>query len=290
MRLQDLYTQYQPLLFSIAYRMLGTVTDAEDIVQDVYLLVSEKVLDNVDNPKAYLCKMVTNRSLDVLKSARKKREIYTGPWLPEPIIVEENDPYLEVMKRENISFAILILLEKLKPIERAIFILREVLDYDYSSIADILGRNEASCRKIFSRTKDKFPFLTLDDTVKADETKENTIHSFISALNGGNIQQLEKLLAQDVILFSDGGGKVYSALKPVQSKELVIRFITNLIQQFYKTTHTTPTIQLVNINGQTGLLTSDQDQIKTVICFQVDNKQIKEIYIVRNPDKLTHIN
>ena len=132
MELEKLYSQFQPLLFSIAYRMLGTVSDAEDIVHDVYLQAREKTIEHVENKKAYLCKMVTNKCIDHLKAAGHKREVYTGPWLPEPLILNDNDPTTEVMNGEAISFAILLLLEKLKPVERAVFILREVLDYDYS--------------------------------------------------------------------------------------------------------------------------------------------------------------
>ncbi|WP_442593699.1 RNA polymerase sigma-70 factor [Neobacillus sp. D3-1R] len=290
MGLTELFLGNQPLLFSIAYRMTGTVSDAEDILQDVYLHAREKDVENLDNPRAYLCKMVTNHSLDFLKSARKKREVYIGPWLPEPLIIQENHPYSELIKEESISFALLVLLEKLNPIERAVFILREVLDYNYSAIAEIVGKNANNCRKIFSRVKDKLPPLSLENTGIPNESHETIIHTFISALNNGNIQQIEDLLARDVVLFSDGGGKVYAALKPVVSSKLVLRFITNLLQQYNQTTtYTDPTLKLVNINGQTGLLTIDQNHIKTVICFQVDNQQMKEIYIVRNPEKLKHV-
>jgi RNA polymerase sigma-70 factor, ECF subfamily len=286
MDLQKLYSQFQPLLFSIASRMLGTVSDAEDIVHDVYLQAGEKTMVHVENKKAYLCKMVTNKCIDHLKSAKYKREVYTGPWLPEPLILNDNDPITEVMNGEAMSFAILLLLDKLKPVERAVFILREVLDYGYSEISQILNRSESNCRKTFSRVKNKFPMIKEEMEVPNNPKTNKTIHTFVLALHEGNIQKIEELLRQDVSLYSDGGGKVYAALKPVYSKNIVIRFILNLLSLNDKKQ---TVIKIVNINGETGLLVRGADNIKTVICFHVKNNQIAEIYIVRNPEKLQHV-
>ena len=288
MELQKLYSHFQPLLFSIAYRMLGTVSDAEDIVHDVYLQAGEKTIEHVENKKAYLCKMVTNKCIDHLKSAGYNREVYTGPWLPEPLILNENDPISEVMNGEAISFAILLLLEKLKPIERAVFILREVLDYDYVEISQILNRSEPNCRKVFSRVKNKFPLIKEELEAALDPKKDELIKTFVSALHQGNIQKIEELLCQDVTLYSDGGGKVYAALKPVYSKDLVFRFIGNLLSQNYNR-EKPAVVKIVNVNGQTGLLVRGVDNVKTVICFHVKNSQIVDIYIVRNPEKLQHV-
>jgi RNA polymerase sigma-70 factor (ECF subfamily) len=286
MELQKLYSQFQPLLFSIAYRMLGTVSDAEDIVHDVYLQAGEKMIEHVENKKAYLCKMVTNKCIDHLKSAAHKREVYTGPWLPEPLILNDNDPITEVMNGEAISFAILMLLEKLKPVERAVFILREVLDYDYSAISQILNRTESNCRKVFSRVKNKFPMIKEEVEAPNDPKIDKIIQTFVLALHQGNIQKIEELLRQDVTLYSDGGGKVYAALKPVYSKDLVVRFIRNLLSHNDKKQ---TVVKIVNVNGETGLLVKGVDNVKMVICFHVKNDQIAEIYIVRNPEKLQHV-
>ena len=286
MELQKLYSQFQPLLFSIAYRMLGTVTDAEDIVHDVYLQAGEKTIEHVENKKAYLCKMVTNKCIDHLKSAAHKREVYTGPWLPEPLILNDNDPITEVINGEAISFAILMLLEKLKPVERAVFILREVLDYDYSVISQILNRSEANCRKVFSRVRNKFPMIKEEVEAWNDPKIDKIIQTFVLALHQGNIQKIEELLLQDVTLYSDGGGKVYAALKPVYSKDLVVRFIRNLLSHNDKKQ---TVVKIVNVNGKIGLLVKGSDNVKMVICFHVKNDQIAEIYIVRNPEKLQHV-
>ena len=232
--IQELYSQFQPLLFTIAYRMLGTVSDAEDVVHDVYVQASVKKFEHVENKKAYLCKMVTNKCIDYLKSAGHKREVYVGPWLPEPLVLEENDPVSEVMNGEAVSFAFLLLLETLQPIERAVFILREVLEYDYSTISKVLDRSEPNCRKVFSRVKSKFPLLN-EELEKFPVSRNNeVIQSFVLALHEGNTQKIEELLYKDVTLYSDGGGKVYAALKPIHSKNLVVRFLTKLLAQTQK--------------------------------------------------------
>ncbi|WP_042457068.1 RNA polymerase sigma-70 factor [Neobacillus dielmonensis] len=288
MGLAELYHEYRPLLFSIAYRMLGTISDAEDIVQDVFLRVEEKDMTDVVNQKAYLCKMVTNSCLDLLKSARKQREVYTGPWLPEPIVLLDNDPYTQALKDEMITFAVLLLLEKLTPIERAIFILREVFEYDYQTIAEIVERQEPACRKIFSRVKKKFPFNNEAEIKNRKQGQEAIVSQFLSAIFEGNLQQLETLLASDVTLYSDGGGKVLAALKPISTKKNVLRFIQYLYGQVYQDDQSSQ-IQIANINGQPGIIAATPDNNKTVISFHAANNQIQEIYIVRNPDKLKHI-
>lgn len=285
--MKDLYSGYQPLLFSIAYRMLGSVSDAEDIVQDVYLQISEKTIEQVENKKAYLCKMVTNRCIDYFKSARYKREVYIGPWLPEPLIFKDHDPISEVMNQEALSFAFLLLLEKLNPIERAVFILREVLGYDYKEISRIVDRSEPNCRKIFSRVKNQLP-LKEESAGKPESKNKETIQAFVSALYQGNIQKLEELLGKEVTLYSDGGGNVYAALKPVISKGLVTRFILNIMKQNHHADEPA-VVKMVNVNGELGLLVKGKDNILTVISFHVKNAQISDIYIVRNPEKLKHV-
>ncbi|MEH7110244.1 RNA polymerase sigma-70 factor [Bacillus sp. JJ1764] len=287
MELQELYSQYHPLLFSIAYRMLGTVSEAEDIVQDVYVLASEKSLEHIENKKAYLCKMVTNKCIDHLKSASYKREVYMGPWLPEPLILNENDPISKVMNGEAVSFAFLLLLENLNPIERAVFILREVLEYDYLAISQILNRSEANCRKILSRVKNKFPLIKKESDSTHVPRNNEIVQTFVLALHQGNTQKIEELLHKDVTLYSDGGGKVYAALKPIQSKNLVLRFIANLLAQ-NQTAAVPAIVKLININGEIGLHVLGVDNIKTVFSFHVKNNQIADIYIVRNPEKLKH--
>jgi RNA polymerase sigma-70 factor, ECF subfamily len=288
MELKELYTDFQPLLFSIAYRMLSSVTDAEDIVHDVYVQVSEKTIEHVENKKAYLCKMVTNKCIDYLKSARYKREVYIGPWLPEPLILKEHDPVTKVMNLEALSFAFMLLLEKLNPIERAIFILREVLGYDYKRVSQIMDRSEPNCRKVFSRVKKHFPLIKEEIEGALEPENNEVIQTFVLALYEGNIQKLEDLLNKDVTLYSDGGGKVYAAVKPIFSKDSVVRFIMKLIAQ-NQSADQPAIVKMVNVNGGMGLLVRGKDNIWTVISFHVKNNQITDIYIVRNPEKLKHV-
>ena len=164
MELDSVYRSYKPLMLSIAYRMLGSVADAEDLVQDTFLTAQQmengKNGGHVNNLKAYLCKTVTNRCLDYLKSARRKREVYVGPWLPEPLVqsageISGQDPLQSVVLEDTISYAFLVLLDRLTPVERAVFILREAFEYDYGDIADFLGKTELGCRKIYSLLKRK---------------------------------------------------------------------------------------------------------------------------------------
>ncbi|MGF9967056.1 sigma-70 family RNA polymerase sigma factor [Bacillus rhizoplanae] len=154
--LSQLYIKYKSLLFSLAYKMTGSIADAEDIIQDVFIKLNEHEMKHTSNVKAFLCKLVTNRCLDLLKSSKKKRELYVGTWLPEPIAVIETDPLQGILVKNDISYALLVLFEQLNPIERAIFILREILEYDYGTIAEIVQKKEANCRKILSRIKKCF--------------------------------------------------------------------------------------------------------------------------------------
>jgi len=156
MEVEHLYIQYKPLLLSISYRMLGSLNEAEDIVHEIFADLQVINIENINNIKAFLCKMVTNRCIDFLKSARKQREVYTGPWLPEPLIFEDkDDPFHTILQQDQITYAILTLMETLNPIERAVFVLKEAFAFHYSEIASLLEKEEANCRKILSRAKKK---------------------------------------------------------------------------------------------------------------------------------------
>ncbi|WP_445479768.1 sigma-70 family RNA polymerase sigma factor [Lysinibacillus irui] len=157
--LSRLYVEYKSLLFSLAYKMTGSVADAEDVVQDVFIKLNGYEVMHIRNIKAFLCKMVSNRCIDLLKSSRNRRELYVGMWLPEPLTFIEKEPLQEIMVKSDISYALLVLFEQLNPIERAIFILREVLGYDYETIAEIVQKKENNCRKILSRVKKMLPEL-----------------------------------------------------------------------------------------------------------------------------------
>lgn len=288
MEIDSLYTQYKPLLFSIGYNMLGSIEDSEDLVQDTFLAI-QKMSDNTNeepnNVKAFLCKIMTNRCLDLLKSSKKKREVYVGPWLPEPILqvnIEEikEDPVEKIVLEETISYAMLVLLEQLNPVERAVFILREAFEFDYKNIADILNKSEVNCRKIFSRVQEKVQSNHINSKTNI---KEDFLLAkrFLEATATGNLDELIKLLTNDIVLISDGGGKVKAALRPIYEKKNVIAFLTGIAKKLGNSVQ----MKFVIVNGQIGILFDGPDP--TVICFEKEGDCYKRIFLIRNPDKLT---
>ncbi|TXK74816.1 RNA polymerase sigma-70 factor [Paenibacillus sp. N3.4] len=283
MDLTDLYITYRPLLFSIAYRMLGSVADAEDMVQDTFMQ-AEKIEENqVLHMKAYLCKMVTNRCMDYAKSARKRRELYVGDWLPEPLQISEDDPLHAIEKDETFSYAFMVYLEKLTPIERAVFILREAFDYDYSEIGDMLGKSEANCRQIFSRLKRKLK-ENHAPAVHPDEHAADLAQQFLIASSTGNIEGLIRSLTEDVVMYSDGGGKALAARNPIIGRERVMMFLLGIRAKRMENAH----YKMVNLNGLPGVLISENNKITTVFTYELEaDGRVLKLFCMRNPDKLT---
>ncbi len=285
MELDALYKTYQPFLFSIAYRMVGTVADAEDIVHDIFLNLKLDT-DKIKDLKAYLAKVTTNRCLNYLTSARKRREIYTGPWLPEPCVNYTEQLLDKMITDETVSYAFLVLLDQLSPIERAVFVLREAFAYDYKEIAGILEKTEVNCRKIYSRAQRK---LKNDQPVRLENTDqvEQIVKTFINASRTGDFAEFMTILTDDVVLVSDGGGKVRSAINPIVTKERVFAFLEGISSKgsFLGELHP------VMVNGQRGILQVRDGKPIKVICFALDARQltIKRIFMITNPDKLKHI-
>src|SRR5690606_29198030 len=219
----DPFEEYRSLLFAIAYRMLGSAMEAEDIVQEAYLRYRDTPPESIRSLKSFLTTIVHHLCLDHLKSAQVRRENYVGPWLPEPIITDDNaslrSPLHQITSRESISMAFLVLLESLSPLERAVFLLREVFDYEYAEIAQITGRSESACRQLFSRAKKhirdnrpRFP--------ASPEDHEKMVVRFMDACVAGDIDGLMSLLAEDVTAWTDGGGKVTGAARyPIQGRD-----------------------------------------------------------------------
>ncbi|MGM0851021.1 MAG: RNA polymerase sigma-70 factor [Bacillota bacterium] len=283
--LDRLYKIYQPFLFSIAYRMLGSVTDAEDIVHDLFLQLKLDT-NQIEDLKAYLAKVTTNRCLNFLKSARKRREIYTGPWLPEPRVHQTEQPLDKIVTDETVSYAFLVLLDQLSPVERAVFVLREAFAYDYGDIAGMLEKTEVNCRKIYSRAKRK---LKNDMPVHPENTEHVDLlaKTFIKASTTGNFEEFIDILTEDVVLVTDGGGKVIAALNPIVNKQRVSAFLKGISAKGSFIGELLP----VMVNGQKGILHVKEGHPIKVICFELDSKQknIRRIFIVSNPDKLNHI-
>lgn len=281
---EQLFITYKSLLFSLAYRMLGSVQDAEDIVQDVYITWSEQPMDLVQNPKAYLCKIVTNRCIDLLKSARKQRETYVGPWLPEPLVTDNNDdPASRYVMKESLSTAYLLLLEQLSETERAVFLLREVLEYDYQLISEVIGKSSSNCRQIFHRAKKAIGNHTI---AQSSPSKASALtEQFVSAVVSGNVSKLLSLLAVDAKLLSDGGGKTKAALVPILGAERISRFYMGIMAKAKEDFSFKYTI----VNGEPGIVLYAEHQVFGVLSLQIQNDLIQTIYWVVNPDKLTHL-
>lgn len=279
----ETFESYRPLLFSIAYRMLGSAMEAEDIVQEAYLRFQSA--RQVQSPKAYLSTVVTRLCLDRLKSAREQRESYIGPWLPEPVITADLEPEQEASLVDSISMAFLVLLENLTPLERAVFLLREVFDYDYAEIADMLGRDEAACRQLFSRAKKRV--AEQRPRFKSSPEEHNRLlANFMQAVTVGELAGLTALLAEDVTLWSDGGGKVQAATRPVHGRDAVARLLLG-IRRFAPEGMQ---IELAPINGEMGIILRNADAAPLfAVTLETGDGLIRAFRLVVNPDKLKHL-
>jgi len=279
------FERHRSLLFSIAYRMLGSVADAEDIVQEAYLRwqgVSEK---EVRSPKSYLSTVVTRLSIDRLRSACARREEYVGPWLPEPLLADQAEEAVAPAELdESLSMAFLVLLESLNPVERAVFLLREVLDYDYDAISRIVGRSESNCRQIARRARQSVA-ARRPRFEHSPEQEERLTRQFVEACTSGDMEGLLGLLSEDVTLWSDGGGKVAAAPYPIHGPERVARFLLGVLR-------TVPAgffAQPVKVNGGPGVVGYVDGRPTGVVALDVADGRLRGVRIVVNPDKLRAI-
>ena len=279
----EVFESHRPLLFSIAYRMLGSAMEAEDMVQEAYLRYQSTPTEKIESPKAFLSSIVTRLCLDYLKSAKVQRESYLGPWLPEPVYTG-GSPASLVSERESISMAFLVVMESLTPVERAVFLLRDVFDYGYDEIAEIVEKSADNCRQIYHRAKshllERRPRF---DTAPEDQQK--LVTGFMQAVEGGDLNTLTDILAEDVILWSDGGGKVNAARKPIQGRDRLAKFLVHINKTFGQGSRA----QVAEVNGQAALLGWLDEQLAVVFNFTVSGGQISEIRVVVNPDKLRHL-
>lgn len=281
----EIFEQYRALLFGIAYRMLGSVMDAEDMVQDTFLRWQRQQISTeaIKSSKAFLITVITRLCLNQLNSARVKREEYLGPWLPEPLSTEQIvDPEKELTLAESLSMAFLVLLESLTPTERAIFLLREVFEYEYDEIARIVNKSEANCRQIFHRSRQQINLHRPRFEVSKLH-QEQLLQQFVQVSTQGDLQGLITLLSEDITLWTDGGGKVVAALKPIQGSVNVARFI---LGSFRKLAPPQMVFKLTYLNGQLGLINYLDDQPHSSVIFNFVGNQIQQIYFVANPDKL----
>jgi len=283
------FESYRPYLFSIAYRMLGSAMDAEDMVQETYLRSQTTPAEPIRSLKAYLTTIIIRLCMDQLQLARRKREVYVGPWLPEPILTtttaESVDPAERVDREESISLAFLVLLEQLQPFERAVFLLREVFEYAFAEIASMLGKSEAACRRSFSRAKQhlkehrpRFP--------ASPETHRELLSGYFQAVENGEMTALQNLLAEEVTLWADSGGKVKgAALRPISGRDAVARFSVGtkrFLPEDYR-------VEMAEVNRQPALIFRTGDRALLVLTIEVEEGHIQAIRLIANPEKLARI-
>ncbi|MFD0262490.1 RNA polymerase sigma-70 factor [Kitasatospora indigofera] len=271
------------MLFGIAYRMLGSVADAEDLVQDSWLRWSQ-VTARVGNPGAFLARTVTNLALNRLSSAAVQREAYVGPWLPEPLVTAPGAAE-EVEMAESVSYAMMVVLESLSPLERAVFVLKEVFGFSYPEIGEALERSEASVRQVGHRAKShvqaRRPRFDAPPEVRRQVTDE-----FLAACLGGDLNRMLELLAPSVTAWSDGGGRVKAAIRPIDGADKVARFLLGVLaNQPLENMR----VHDVDVNGRPGLVIDAAGQVDSVVVLEIEDGRIGELRILRNPEKLTHL-
>lgn len=277
----DTFNRLRPRLIRIAYRMLGSVAEAEDIVQESFIRWHQTDNSTVRNEEAFLVRIVTRLCLDHLKSARVKRETYVGNWLPEPIFDPSEDE-----SDGDITLTLMMALERLSPLERAAFLLHDVFGQDFNQISKAIGRDLAACRQLASRArshvqkaKPRFPV--------SDEQGRNIAKAFFVASRSGDMQGLQSLLAEDVVLYADGGGLRPSVINPIYTAAKVSRFFDGVAR---REKYQFPTLlHEGTIDGLPGFVTSEFDGMPQTTALEIENGKIKRIYVVRNPEKLTHL-
>jgi len=277
----EVFASARPMLFSIAYRMLGSVMDAEDLVQDAYLRWQEAPETDVRSPRAYLTTIITRLAINQLRAARTKRETYVGPWLPEPLVTEDTPDTVELA--ESLSMAFLLLLERLSPIERAAFLLHEVFEFEYAEIARIVDKTEANCRQLVARARKRVGAPRA--RFQADPAQARLLtQRFTEASVAGDLDGLLGLLAEDITLWADGGGKAEgAALKPVRGATPVARFVLGIMRRVVPAG---TTLRRVEINGQPGFIAYVSGRALSALIFDIRDGRIHTIYAIGNPDKL----
>ncbi|MFF9818576.1 RNA polymerase sigma-70 factor [Streptomyces sp. NPDC014006] len=284
--LAEEFETHRPRLFGLAYRMLGSAEEAEDTVQDAYLRFSGADRAGITHPGAWLAKVVTNLCLNRLTSARARRESYVGTWLPEPVVTVDGTlgPLESAEQRDAVSVALLVLLERLTPTERAVYVLREAFGYGHREIADVLDLSEANCRQLHRRALTRLESAESRFRPAPDRQRE-LVASFLSAARNGDLAGLEKLLADEVTWWSDGGGKVRAALRPVQGREKVLRFLLGIHQKYGADLD----FAVAEINGADAVLLRAGDTLYGVVAFEYRDGLIREAWTVMNPDKLEFV-
>jgi len=284
-QVDDVFEDHRPALARLAYRMLGSLADADDVLQEAYLRWTRDNRESVQSPRAYLFSIVTRLCIDQRQAVETRKQTYIGPWLPEPFVESiASAPSDRIEAAESVSMALLLVLESLSPVQRAAYLLRRVFEYEYDEIAAILCKTEPSCRQLVSRAEqrvfDRRPRFK-PDPVEAGRLTD----AFLQACATGELEGLVQLLAADAILYSDGGGKVAAALAPIRGAVKIARFFLGIMKKAPPSLD----VRQVRVNGQPGLVALIDGQIYLVLTLDVVDGRIANCFVVRNPDKLARV-
>jgi RNA polymerase sigma-70 factor (ECF subfamily) len=275
----EAFLAHRNLLFTVAYEMLGSAADAEDVLQETWLRWAAVDLGAVEHQRAYLVRITTRQALGRLRTLGRRKESYVGPWLPEPLLTSA-DVAEDVELADNVSMAMLLVLETLTPTERAVFVLREVFDLGYDEIADAVGKTPAAVRQIAHRARSHVAARRPRGAVSRTESRD-ALEAFRRAVETGDLQRLVDILAPDVVLLGDGGGIVQAVLKPVVGADRVARLLSRL--------DTTASLEPAQVNGHPALIVRLGGEIDTVLAARIDDGLISGLYAVRNPEKLSRM-
>ena len=281
----DSFEEQRPGLARLAYRMLGSRADADDVLQEAYVRWAREDRHEVHSPRAYLTSVVTRLCIDRRREIDARKETYVGPWLPEPIVEAVAAPDRPAELAESISMAFLYVLERLTPVERAAYLLRQVFAYDYAEISTILEKSEENCRQIVSRAEKRVHEGRPRFTAPSEDVSRLS-QEFLQACATGDLEGLLRLLADDVQLVSDGGGKATAALRPIEGADHVARFFIGIFRKAAHLPGGTSRAELVQVNGQPGLAAYVNDEMVSLFSLDVVDGRVQGIYVIRNPDKL----
>ncbi|MER7686988.1 RNA polymerase sigma-70 factor [Streptomyces sp. NPDC097610] len=279
----ETFVAHRNLLFTVAYEMLGSAADAEDVLQETWLRWVKVDLGQVRDPRAYLVRITTRQSLNRLRTMSRRKEVYVGPWLPEPLLTAP-DVAEDVELAESVSMAMMLVLETLSPTERAVFVLREVFDVSYDEIAAAVGKTPAAVRQIAHRARRHVDARRPREVVPSGKIRA-ALESFQRAFESRDLQGLMDVLAPEVVLVSDGGGVKQAALRPISGAEKVVRFIVGGTGKAEGTLTSDPTV----VNGNPALVLRLDGEVDGIMAIRVENARITGLYYVRNPEKLTRV-
>ncbi|MCV7172084.1 RNA polymerase sigma-70 factor [Mycobacterium manitobense] len=279
------FSLLRPLLFTIAYQLLGSATEADDVLQDSYLRWADVDLATVRDTKAYLAQLVTRQALKALRSGARRREDYVGPWLPEPLLLDDRDASTDVVLAESVSMAMLVLLETLTPDERAVFVLRDVFDFEYGEIAEAVGKSEVAVRQVAHRAREHVRARRKRfDRVDPEQTTRIT-EQFLAAATTGDVDELMRLLAPDATWTADGGGRVGAARRPITGADRLVPLIVGPFRRGLATLRT----EVITANGAPAVAVYSDDRLEAVLAVEIVDGRITNLYAIANPDKLSTV-